>query len=68
MTKPEVAAPEVNCIGKDKHKSMSLAREIARRMSSRREEAIRAYKCPHCGYYHVGSQHSKGKFYGRPKR
>lgn len=67
MTRPEYAAAEVCCIGKDKLSSMNLARSIAKRMSKVREKVISAYKCPHCDAYHVGEHHGKGKFHGKPK-
>jgi len=67
MTRPEYAAAEVCCLGKDKLSTMNLARSIAKRMSKVREKAITAYKCPHCDAYHVGEDNRKGRFHGKPR-
>lgn len=68
MTRPEYATAEICCIGKDKLQTMNLARDIAKRMSKVREAVIAAYKCPHCGFYHVGNDNKKGKFHGKPRQ
>lgn len=63
-----VAQPEVVCFGKDKLETMALAKDIATKMSRRREQAIVAYKCRHCGFYHVGGNSRMGGKNGRFKR
>lgn len=63
-----VQPAEVNCTGKDKHVSLSLANEIASRMAGRHDRNIRSYKCPHCGFYHVGEVVRKRGRDGRPKQ
>jgi tryptophanyl-tRNA synthetase len=68
MTKAEYATAEVCCIGKDKLQSMNLARDIAKRMARVKGTPIAAYKCPHCGAYHVGNESKKGKFHGKPRQ
>jgi len=48
---------ESTCEGKDKL-TAKVARGICRRMkrSGRAKVALTTYKCPHCGFYHVGRQ------------
>lgn len=65
--RPPYAGPEICCDGKDKLQTMNLAREVALRMTERRHTPVGAYKCPHCGFYHVGHKQTKGNFHGRPK-
>ena len=60
----------IQCDGKDKIPTMKLAKEVASRMARRRKSCMSSYKCPHCGYYHVGelikSRPGK-KFVGKPQ-
>lgn len=67
MTRPQYAAKEVCCIGKDKLQTMSLARDVAHRMAARHSSPINAYRCPHCNFFHVGEHSKGGKFHGKPK-
>jgi len=67
VAKIECALAEVCCIGKDKLSTMNLARDIAKRMSRVREVSIGAYKCPHCGFYHVGNDNKRGKHYEKSR-
>lgn len=68
MTRPEYAAPEIACNGKDGFTTMNLARKVASDMNRRHKDGtLNAYKCPYCGNYHVGNVNKKGKFYGKPK-
>lgn len=60
--------PVVNCVGKDKHANKAAAAEVAKRMSRRDRGRVSEYKCPHCGFYHVGESNQKGKQNGRSKR
>jgi len=54
------------CTGKDKLPTRELAMVIVGR---RRENPMEAYKCPHCGFWHVGHAMPKNKIYTRsPKR
>ena len=53
--------PVVNCLGKEALKSKSLATQVAKRVSSRHDSVVTAYKCIYCGYYHVGSHERRKK-------
>lgn len=54
------------CVGKFAFHTAALARHVAKRMSSRKKGAARAYHCSACGGWHVGSQPFKqGKKMGR---
>jgi len=54
------------CTGKDKLPTRELAQVIVGR---RRDNPMDAYKCPHCGYWHVGHAQPKQKTFQRsPKK
>ena len=50
------------CAGKDKLPTKELALVIVGR---RRDSPMEAYKCPHCGYFHVGHARPKQKSFKR---
>lgn len=47
--------PEAQCTGKQAFTSHALATQVARKGSRAKDTPISAYRCPHCGAYHVGS-------------
>jgi hypothetical protein len=52
---------EVSCLGKDK-----LTAAIARRVAKRSQWAqVSAYRCEHCGHWHVGKHLVKTKNMGK---
>jgi hypothetical protein len=56
----------IQCAGKDKLPTKELALVIVGR---RRDNPMEAYKCPHCGYWHVGHATPKKKSLQRsPKK
>jgi hypothetical protein len=58
--------PKWQCEGKDKLPTKELALVIVGR---RRDNPMEAYKCPHCGWYHVGHATPKKKTFSRsPKK
>jgi hypothetical protein len=42
------------CRSKQAYLSKAEAKRVARGMSQRHREALHLYRCPHCGYHHVG--------------
>jgi hypothetical protein len=42
------------CRSKQVYLSKAEANRVARDMSRRHREALHLYRCPHCGYHHVG--------------
>lgn len=42
------------CRSKQTYLSKADAKRVARLMSRREREALHLYRCPHCGYHHVG--------------
>lgn len=45
---------EAQCQGKHGFKSYRLAVGVASNGARSKDKAVSAYKCPHCGLYHVG--------------
>jgi hypothetical protein len=45
---------ENGCRSKQVYLSKAEAKRVARLMSRRHSEALHLYRCPECGYYHVG--------------
>lgn len=45
---------EQGCRSKQVYLSKAEAKRVARLMSSRHREALHLYRCPDCGYHHVG--------------
>lgn len=45
----------IECEGKEKI-SNSVARNAAKRMSRKYKARFKAYRCNHCGFYHVGNR------------
>jgi len=45
---------ERGCRSKQAYLSKAEAKRVARDMSRRHREAMHLYRCPHCGYHHVG--------------
>lgn len=42
------------------------AEEVARRIKRRKEQkGVNPYRCPVCGYWHIGHASKKGKRHGR---
>lgn len=42
------------CVGKQQYLSKAHAKQVARSMSERHREPFHLYRCPACGYHHVG--------------
>jgi rubrerythrin len=42
------------CNAKLKHRSKAQARKVAKRMGNLHTGRLSVYKCPWCGFYHVG--------------
>lgn len=42
------------CRSKQVYLSKADAKRVARTMSRRHREALHLYRCPHCGYHHIG--------------
>lgn len=42
------------CTGKQAYLSKAHAKQVARSMSARHHEPFHLYRCPACGYHHVG--------------
>ena len=55
MTLPRIASQAAACDGKSTYTRMSVAANSAKWLSRNVDEAFKAYKCRHCGMYHVGS-------------
>lgn len=55
MTLPRLASKVVACGEKKSYSRMSVAANSAKWLSRNVDEAFKAYKCRHCGMYHVGS-------------
>lgn len=49
-----------HCEGKRRFTSRRKARYIAERMTTKKRVLFVAYKCQHCGFYHIG--HEKTSF------
>jgi hypothetical protein len=47
--------PAASCRGKVRFDTATEARKVARRASSRNEDAIRAYRCESCRGWHIGT-------------
>lgn len=47
------------CVGKFAFRTAAMAKQVAKRMSSRRKGAIIAYHCTACDGWHVGSRSVK---------
>lgn len=45
---------ERTCRAKQVYLSKAEAKRVARDMSRRHREALHLYRCPHCGYHHIG--------------
>ena len=45
---------EAQCLGKQGFTSHKPAVDIARKGSRAKETRVAAYRCPHCGLFHVG--------------
>jgi rubrerythrin len=45
---------ERQCHAKLKHKSKAKAAKVAKRMGNTQTGRLNVYKCPWCGYFHVG--------------
>lgn len=43
------------CSGKHPFAGIKLAKKVARSISRSKGDPVQAYRCPHCGKYHVGS-------------
>lgn len=43
-----------DCRSKQVYLSKAEAKRVARLMSRRHREALHLYRCPECGYHHVG--------------
>ena len=54
--------PVSQCIGKDKLPTKEIALVIVGR---RRDSPMQAYRCCHCGFFHVGHATPKKKNYKR---
>lgn len=51
--------PENQCVGKEPFSSFVLANAVAIRPRTQRKDKMEAYRCPHCGFWHIG--HRPGK-------
>lgn len=49
-----VAAPEVQCGGKEAFANGALAHRAAVRVLSKKRGGLAVYRCPHCGKFHIG--------------
>jgi hypothetical protein len=50
------------CDGKQAYQSAALAADVVRRMKHNKNvKNISSYRCPFCGLWHVGRDHTKGK-------
>jgi hypothetical protein len=47
-------AAEQGCRSKQVYLSKAEAKRVARLMSRRHRDALHLYRCPNCGYHHVG--------------
>lgn len=52
-----------HCNGKRRISSARKARYIAELMTVKKKSPFVAYKCEHCGFYHVGHKKTKTSFY-----
>jgi predicted RNA-binding Zn-ribbon protein involved in translation (DUF1610 family) len=63
MTEPHTRAPAwLQCVGKEQFSSPQLAAKVARRRTAARkrggqqERPMGSYRCPHCGFFHIGGE------------
>lgn len=47
------------CSGKMKFDSRHNARKASSRMNRRKKKPVEAYRCPHCGFYHLGTSSNR---------
>ena len=60
MTGARIVNPAVSCDGKVRFDSPALARAVTTRHSPRKDRPKRdAYRCVHCGGWHVGTDRSR---------
>lgn len=52
---------DAQCTGKQPFPNRHVAQQVAHKTSQRHEQAMGAYKCPHCGSWHVGHPSGKGR-------
>lgn len=53
------------CDGKQAFTTRSMANKVASLSSGRSSMPMTAYKCPHCGAYHIGSRTAKPPTHNR---
>lgn len=58
-SKRHIQAPEVSCIGKDKMTAV-VARKVAKKL---RNGSANAYRCEHCGHWHIGSHVARPQYH-----
>lgn len=59
-----LTSEEAQCLGKHKYPVFHLAQMVA---GKKLEAKLMAYKCPHCGYFHVGNAPEKKREVRRAK-
>lgn len=47
-----------SCNGKHGFRSHGLANETARRSARRKDKSLSAYRCEHCGLWHIGQNNT----------
>jgi len=45
----------VSCSGKHRFDNQRLARDVAKRSNRQRKQGVSAYRCGHCGGWHIGT-------------
>ncbi len=48
------ASPELQCVGKIPYLLRGNAEKVKRSMRGQGRGRIEEYRCPHCGWWHVG--------------
>ncbi len=56
---------QTQCIGKHRFEDGGLAKQVARKSAKRKDSKSSAYRCIHCGGWHVGN--GNGKLSNRKK-
>ena len=52
---------QTQCMGKHRFDDGGLAKKVARLSAKRKESRTVAYKCTHCGGWHVGNRNSSDR-------
>lgn len=54
--------PRTQCDGKRPYRDKATAKTVAKRSERSLRQRLHPYRCPHCGYWHLGHKPRPWKF------